>query len=128
MRSSGCIIFLCYSAFYEPPSDVIAGQIRASLKKEVALLPFDNHGISVALASGFHGSRLPYICYFINGVLFSVLPGNNPGEHCTVLGKIGIDGHIHLYGFWCSVHIVPLIRNSQYHPGCRYPAGNCSVR
>ena len=52
-------------------------------------------GVSVALPSRFHSSRLPDIRNTVDGVLFAVLPDYLSGQHHAIGIEICIDLHIY---------------------------------
>lgn len=90
------ILLLCYFSLDKPAADIVAGQRRASFKKEVALMSVDNDCVPVALASGLHRCCLANICDAVDGVFLAVLSDDHSGKHRSVLGEIHPNFHINL--------------------------------
>ena len=88
---------LCRFSLNEPPAYAVAGLIWAALKEQVALMPLNNNGIPVALASGSHRCSLSNISNPVDFVLVAIFPDDFAWKHDAVLSEVNLDLHIHFY-------------------------------
>jgi hypothetical protein len=70
------IYTLSCPSFHKPAPYIIPAGFCAALKEQIALLPTDPNGVSVALASGTHCGSLTNIRNAVNGIFVPVFPGD----------------------------------------------------
>lgn len=94
-------------AFHKPPTNNIPRYVCASLKKQVALLSIDSHGIPITTATSFRCCSLPDIQHPVNMIVVTIFPYDFSWKNAAISIEGSNDRHIDLY------------RIQQYHPNIR---------